>query len=92
MKAELVIRERIVFRDGAIMEIKIWRVPEKVPPSQHFLKYSLFYGRPGERSVGYDNERDKGDHRHYGSHRFISIEQMLVDFRQDVEAIRGEKI
>ena len=96
MKAELVIRERIVFGDGAILEIKVWRVPSEVPPSRHFLKYSLFYGRPGERLVGYDNERGKGDHRHYGDreegYQFVSIEQLLSDFRQDVEALRGEKI
>ncbi|MCJ9672175.1 DUF6516 family protein [Neorhizobium sp. BETTINA12A] len=96
MKAELVIRERVVFGDGAILEIKVWRVPDHVPPSQHLLKYSLFYGRPGKRLVGYDNERGKGDHRHYGdreeSYRFVSIEQLLADFRQDVETSRGEKI
>jgi hypothetical protein len=96
MKAELVIRERIVFGDGAILEIKVWRVPYQVPPSQHFLKYSMFYGRPGERLVGYDNERGKGDHRHYGdqeeSYRFVAIEQLLADFRRDVELSRGEKI
>jgi hypothetical protein len=68
MKAEIVIRERIVFGDGAILEMKVWRVPDPVPDSRHFLKYSLFYGVPGQRLVGYDNERGKGDHRHYGSH------------------------
>lgn len=67
MKADLVIRERIVFGDGAILEIKVWRVPVQVPASRHFLKYSLFYGMPGQRLVCYDNERGKGDHRHYGS-------------------------
>jgi len=36
-----------------------------VLPSMHRLKYSLFYGRPGVREVGYDNERGKGDHRHF---------------------------
>jgi hypothetical protein len=95
MKAERIIRERIVFGDGAILEIAVWLVPAKVPPSQHFLKYSLFYGRPGERLVAYDNERGKGDHRHYGAREedyvFISIERLLADFRQDVEALRGEK-
>jgi hypothetical protein len=25
----------------------------------------LFDGRPGIREVGYDNERGKGDHRHF---------------------------
>ncbi|WJH39182.1 DUF6516 family protein [Aliirhizobium terrae] len=96
MKAELVIRERILYSDGAILEIRIWRVAESVPPSGHFLKYSLFYGRPGERLICYDNERGKGDHRHYGDHEevypFTSIERLLADFRTDVEALRGERI
>jgi len=37
-----------------------------VAPSTHELKYSLFYGRPGIREVGYEHERGKGDHRHVG--------------------------
>jgi hypothetical protein len=96
MKAERLFRERIVYSDGAILEMTIWRVAQPVPPSKHFLKYSLFYGRPGERLVGYDNERGKGDHRHYGTREeeyvFVSVEQMLDDFRRDVEAARGGKI
>lgn len=96
MKAERVIRERIVFGDGAILEMKVWRVPVQVPGSRHMLKYSLFYGRPGERLIGYDNERGKGDHRHYGereeAYTFVSIEQMLLDFQADVERLRGERI
>jgi len=96
MKAERVIRERIVFGDGAILEMKVWRVPVQVLGSRHMLKYSLFYGRPGERLIGYDNERGKGDHRHYGereeAYAFVSIEQMLLDFQADVERLRGERI
>ncbi|MFN3461076.1 MAG: DUF6516 family protein [Oceanibaculum sp.] len=96
MAAELVIRERVIFEDGAILEIKVWRLPAPVPASSHELKYSLFYGRPGERLIGYDNERGKGDHRHYGAreeaYRFVSIEKLLADFRADVEALRGERI
>ena len=96
MKAERVIRERIVFGDGAILEMKVWRVPVQVPGSRHMLKYSLFYGRPGERLIGYDNERGKGDHRHYGereeAYAFVSIEQMLLDFQADVERLRGERL
>lgn len=67
-----------------------------MPPSMHRLKYSLFYGRHGERLVGYDNERGKGDHRHYGGHEevylFRSVEALLADFRADVERLRGEAI
>lgn len=62
MKAELLLHERIDYDDGAILEMVIWRVPAPVPPSGHGLKYSLFYGRPGVRMVGHDNERGKGDH------------------------------
>jgi hypothetical protein len=96
MKAELLIRERMVFEDGAIVDIRVWRVPRPVPPAAHGLKYSLFYGRPGERLIGYDNERGKGDHCHRGSveepYRFVSIERLLADFRADVEALGGEPI
>lgn len=96
MKATLLVRERVMFADGAIIEIRIWRLPESVPPSTHGLKYSLFYGRPGERLLAYDNERGKGDHRHHGDHAesyaFQSIERLLADFKADVEALRGEPI
>lgn len=93
MKARLVLLRRTVLPDGAILEARIWIVPSPVPPSTHSLKYSLFYGYPGVRLVGYDNERGKGDHKHIGEveHRysFVSIEQLLVDFLADVAAERG---
>ena len=88
-KAVLLFHERMLRDDGSIVEMKIWRVPTSVPPTTHGLKYSLFYGRPGERIVGYDNERGKGDHRHYGSREeayvFESPEKLLSDFLADVE-------
>ncbi len=95
MKAELLFEQRVHFEDGAILEIVYWRVPSPVPPSTHGLKYSLFYGRPGVREVGYDNERGKGDHRHYQGtekpYSFTSIEQLLADFWSDVERLRGDQ-
>jgi len=78
MTAELLFHQRIDYDDGAIVEMVIWRIPFPVPPSSHGLKYSLFYGRPGVREVGYDNERGKGD-----------LEQLMVDFWSDVRALRG---
>ncbi len=75
--------------------MKLWRVPIPVNPSTHRLKYSLFYGRPGEREVGYDNERGKGDHRHFqGSETvyvFTTVEQLIADFWADVFRLRGAK-
>lgn len=72
----------------------IWRVPRSVPPSEHDLKYSLFYGSPGNREVGYDNERGKGDHRHFRGaetrYVFTTVERLFEDFAADVRSVRGE--
>jgi hypothetical protein len=93
MKAELLFHQRIDYDDGAIVEMVIWRVPARVPPSAHDLKYSLFYGRPSVREVGYDNERGKGDHRHLRGvetpYAFNGIEQLVADFWSDVHTLRG---
>ena len=95
MDAELLLYQRIDYDDGGIVEMVLWRVPSPVPPSAHNLKYSLFYGRPGIREVGYDNERGKGDHRHVRgvetSYDFISVEQLMIDFWSDVRAMRGDE-
>lgn len=65
---------------------------ESVPPSEHRFKYSLFYGRPGERIVLYDNERG-GDHRHYGErqedYELRDVDSLVADFLADVCRVRG---
>jgi len=95
MKAELLFHQRIFYDDGAIVEMLLWRVPSPVPPSNHGLKYSLFYGRPGIREVGYDNERGKGDHRHFcgveTAYTFTSVEKLMRDFWSDVASLREGK-
>lgn len=93
MKPELLFHQRIDYDDGAIVEMVIWRVPSPVPPSTHGLKYALFYGRPGVREIGYDNERGKGDHRHLQSgeeaYAFSTVEKLTADFWSDVRTLRG---
>ena len=95
MKAKLLFHQRLDYDDGAIVEMVIWRVPSPVPPSAHGLKYSLFYGRPGVREVGYDNERGKGDHRHVQGveteYLFVDEERLVSDFWADVHTLRGGK-
>ena len=94
MKAELLFHQRIDYADGVIVEMVLWRVPSSVPPSAHDLKYSLFCGRPGIREVGYDNERGKGDHRHFRGietgYAFSTVEQLTADFTSDVRTLRGD--
>ena len=95
MKAELLLHQRIDYDDGAIVEMALWCVPSPVPPSRHGLKYSLFYGRPGIREIGYDNERGKGDHRHVldaeTTYTFSTVERLMADFWSDVRKLRGGK-
>jgi hypothetical protein len=95
VKAELLFHQRIDYDDGAIVEMKIWRVNLPVPPPVHSLKYSLFNGYPGVREVGYDNERGKGDHKHLQgdetAYGFSTVEQLIADFWSDVQRLRGVK-
>ena len=95
MNAALIVSDKVIFDDGMIQEIVIWRVPEPVPPTTHGFKYSLFYGGHGGRLVGYDNERGKGDHRHFHDverpYGFQGWEKLIEDFLADVAALRGEK-
>jgi len=94
-KAKLLFHQRIDYDDGAIVEMVLWRVPSPVSPATHNLKYSLFYGHRGVREVGYDNERGKGDHRHFRgietTYSFSTVEQLVADFWSDVMAMRGGK-
>jgi hypothetical protein len=95
MKADLLFHQRLEYDDGAIVEMILWRVPEPVPPTTHGLKYRLFYGRHGLREVGYDNERGKGDHRHFmgteADYVFTTVEKLMADFWADVFRVRGAK-
>ena len=94
MKATRAFYDRGEYPDGAIVEMTIWLVSKSVMGSSHTFKYSLFYGHPGKRVVGYDNERGKGDHRHIGGseepYAFSSVETLVADFLSDVRRVRGE--
>jgi hypothetical protein len=89
MKASPLARSTEVRDDGSIVEIVVWELDEPVPPCSHRFKYRLFYGRPGQERVRYDNERGKGDHRHVAglesSYIFSTLDQLLDDFERDVQ-------
>lgn len=94
MKARRLAGERKVVGDDAFVEIAIWEVPSPVEGSAHRFKYSLALV-VGERCVlRYDNERGKGDHRHWhgneSSYRFSGLSGLIVDFWKDVEAYLDE--
>ena len=89
MKATLIYRMDQEFDDGSRAVGVVWRVPSPVDPSLHHFKYRLVYLVSGERVIGYDNERGKGDHKHVGGveseYEFVSPEKLVDDFLQEVE-------
>lgn len=94
MRATLLYRIRREFDDRAILEVIVWKVPKPVEGCAHPYKYRLFYGFPGQRMIGYDNERSKGDHRHtiHGEERytFAGPEKLIDDFLADVAKERSK--
>lgn len=94
MDAQEIFRVKQVFGSG-IVEIVIWQVPQPVPPSEHPYKYRLVYVVDGQRVLGYDNERGKGDHKHVGKsempYNFVSPQQLMADFMADLEEDSHER-
>jgi len=88
-KAELIYRNRETFSDGSFTEQVIWRVPQAVVPCLHPYKYRLVYIVDEVRVVGYDNERGKGDHRHFDGNEFAyifrNVRKLMADFEADIE-------
>ena len=88
MKAIPLQRIKQTYGNG-IVEIAIWQVSEPVPPCTHSYKYRLVYIVAGDRWVGYDNERGKGDHCHADGiekpYRFVDIVTLIRDFYSDVD-------
>ncbi len=95
MKAELFVRERHTFWDGSSFAgIVIWKVPADVEGSEHSYKYRLAFVVEEVCVVRYDNERSKGDRRHYRdieeSYCFKDIDTLLSDFRKEIARWRNE--
>jgi hypothetical protein len=92
VKARLLYEFKQSYDDGSIVEMVLWELPHPVSGSAHRYKYRLYYGFPGRRVVGYDNEAGKGDHRHAdeaeSAYAFKSVDALIADFLADVEQRR----
>jgi hypothetical protein len=88
MKAAPLLRRRVVVAADAFVEAVVWQVPEPVPPATHEYKYRLAYVVGGRCVVRYDNERGKGDHRHFGGreegYSFSTPARLMADFAADI--------
>ena len=84
MKATLLLRERLPFREDSFAEMVLWQLPAPLPGSSHRFKYRLAFVRSGVCLVRFDNEAGKGDHRHIKGKEtklaFVSPEKLIQDF------------
>ena len=94
MKARLIHRFKNITPEGDIIEAVIWKVPNTVKPSEHSYKYRMVYIVNGNRVVGFDNERGKGDHCHLDgierNYDFTTVEQLMADFIAEIEKRRKQ--
>ncbi len=95
-KAERLSYFKMRYPDDAILEYVIWKLPQPTADRPHGYKYRYYYGKNGERLVGYDNESGKGDHKHIEGEEypyvFVSLEQLTRDFLTDVLAHRAKEV
>jgi len=94
VKAERSVARRIALSETEFVELILWRVPAPIAPRTHRYTYRYAFVSAGECAVRYDNERGKGDHRHYGGterrYGFVSPEKLEADFLRDVERWQHE--
>lgn len=76
------------------LKSKIWSVTV-TDHAPYGFKYSLVYIEHGVRIIGYDNERGKGDHRHFNGEEtpylFMDVDILMEDFSRDISLWRGEE-
>ena len=88
MKAYLLLEERRDIAEDRFIELVVWQVPQPVRASTHLFKYRLALVVNGLCVLRYDNEAEKGDHRHVGvvesPYTFTTPEQLYADFMADV--------
>lgn len=91
MSATLLEKSRKVIDETTFFEVVLWHLPEPVPGSTHPFKYRLALVVNGECVLRYDNERGKGDHRHFGhleeNVKFTTLEALFEAFQTDMERI-----
>lgn len=96
MKAQLLDHIKRLYADDTVMEIVIWKLPNPDQNFPHGHKYRLHYGKlDGDCIVRYDNEKGKGDHRHFYDteepYVFTTIDQLTSDFFADIAKSKRHK-
>jgi Family of unknown function (DUF6516) len=95
MKADLLMRERLILSRRAFVEIVIWKLSKPLPDSAHLFKYRLAYIANQRCVLRFDNEAGKGDHKHLNEtevpYLFRNLDTLQADFWTEVNKRRKRK-
>jgi hypothetical protein len=95
MKAELLMRERLVLSRRAFVDIVIWKLPKPLAGSRHIFKYRLAYIANQRCVLRFDNEAGKGDHKHLDEievpYMFTNLDTLQADFWAEIKRWRKRK-
>lgn len=93
MKAQLLLKQRLVLSESTFAEIVIWQLPAPLEGSAHDYKYRLAYVVNGFCVLRYDNEVGKGNHLHINEqeivYNFVSTEQLIDDFFAQIKRMES---
>ena len=91
--AYLIEKEKRVFGESEFVEIKIYEV-ENSRLFPEGIKYSMVFVKNGICLLRYDNERNKGHHKHISGKEsgieFKGVEQLKKSFYEEVNALRRD--
>lgn len=86
-RATAVLREKEIDEGGNIVELVVWRVPER-PHDASGVRDRL----ATTPAVLYDNHSPKGHHRHVEgveeTYSFVDLDRLFLDFKADVKRLR----
>jgi hypothetical protein len=95
MKAELLMRERLVLSRRAFVDIVIWKLPKPLAGSRHIFKYRLAYIANQRCVLRFDNEAGKGNHKHLDEievpYMFTNLDTLQADFWAEIKRRRKRK-
>ncbi len=94
MKAQLLLKQRLILSETTFAEIVIWQLPAPLNGSAHHFKYRLAYVVNNVCVLRYDNEAGKGNHVHINAqeleYNFVSTEQLIDDFFAQIKQLEKQ--
>ena len=80
--------------DDRFADAVIWRLPKRIPGSDHDFKYRLALVADNVGVLRFDNEAGKGGHKHVGTEQvpytFTTPGRLVTDFWKAVQDWRPE--